>query len=161
MFSDTVQSGQVGVNLSGEPMRPEAGVSEVELSPFSGLKPWRWRPHVPPKHLARLHGVRPADRNVSVYGNGNKSWFHGVLLSGGKYVIFTYQPWAVGKLFNQFRSFKEFLKSICLCNKKTKAHLQICSITCCCSSPACFRHFCYQHQGVCIRNTTKVPTIVW
>jgi hypothetical protein len=39
MFNDTVQSGKVDVSLSEELMPPEAGVSEVELSPFSGLKP--------------------------------------------------------------------------------------------------------------------------
>jgi len=52
MFNDTVQFGQVGVNLSEELMLPEAVVSEVELSPFSGLKTWRWRLHVSPKREA-------------------------------------------------------------------------------------------------------------
>ena len=39
MFNGTVQSGQVGVILSEQPIPPEAVVSEVELSPSSGLKP--------------------------------------------------------------------------------------------------------------------------
>jgi hypothetical protein len=39
MVNDTVQSGHLGVNLSEELMPTEVGVSKVELSPFSGLKP--------------------------------------------------------------------------------------------------------------------------
>ena len=70
MFNDTLQYAQVGVKVFGGAYAPppEAGVSEVELSPFSGLKPLWWRVACTSKtgstHLARLHGVRPEDRNV-------------------------------------------------------------------------------------------------
>jgi hypothetical protein len=76
MFNDTVQSGQVCVNLSEELMLPEAVVSEVELTIFR-VKTLTVETacvsETGSTHLARLHSVRPEDRNVSLYSNGNKS----------------------------------------------------------------------------------------